>query len=261
MKLASDRKGSSHENSPDWLGRPAAAVENAGGRAPFVLTCDHASNWVPPVLQSLGLPPEELARHIAWDPGALEVARRLARLLDAPLVYATVSRLVLDVNRDPAHAGSIVTKSEDTLIHGNRELSDQERSRRIRDIYEPYHRELSQVVGWQRGRHAMPQLVAIHSFTPIYRGQARPWHVGVLSSEDRRLAHPLIELLRSGGDLTVGDNQPYAPTDGVYHTLSRHSAAGNLRSVMLELRADLVGEPRAQDSWAEKLREMLETIH
>jgi predicted N-formylglutamate amidohydrolase len=209
----------------------------------------------------LGLPSDELARHIAWDPGALEVARRLARLLDAPLVYATVSRLVLDVNRDPAHAGSMVTSSEDTLIPGNRELSEPERSRRIHDIYEPYHRELSEVVARQCQRQATPQLVAIHSFTPIYRGQARPWHVGVLSSEDRRLAHPLIELLRSGGDLTVGDNQPYAPTDGVYHTLSRHSAGGNLRSVMLELRADLIGEPGSQDSWAEKLREWLEAIH
>src|SRR5262249_52965772 len=98
----------------DWLGREAVAVDNPGGRGPFVLVCDHASNWVPPSLKGLGLPPGELERHIAWDPGALELARVLSNLLDAPLVHATVSRLVLDVNRDPTHPGSVVMRSEDT---------------------------------------------------------------------------------------------------------------------------------------------------
>ena len=95
------------------------AVDNPEGRGPFVLVCDHASNWVPTSLKGLGLPDSELERHIAWDPGALELARRLSDLLDAPLVHATVSRLVLDVNRDPSHRGSIVTRSEDTEVPGN----------------------------------------------------------------------------------------------------------------------------------------------
>jgi predicted N-formylglutamate amidohydrolase len=243
--------------SPAWLGRPAAAVFNPGGGGPFVFACDHASNWVPPALDSLGLPPQELDRHIAWDLGALEVAQRLARLMDAPLIHATVSRLVLDVNRDPVHPGSVVTLSENTLIPGNRELSTQERARRVRDIYEPFHRLLGDVVSEQVTRHAGLQLVSIHSFTPIYHGEQRPWHVGVLSGQDRRLAQPLLELLRASGDLNVGDNQPYAPSDGVYHTLGRHSAPLNLRSVLLELRSDLISGAESQDRWAQRLCEAL----
>jgi predicted N-formylglutamate amidohydrolase len=242
-----------------WLGREAVAVVNPDGRGPFVLVCDHASNWVPPSLKNLGLPPGELARHIAWDPGALELAQRLSGLLDAPLVHATVSRLVLDVNRDPSHHGSVVTVSEDTLIPGNHELSVEERSRRVRSIYEPYHQALGSVIERCTARCAAPQVVSIHSFTPVYRKERRPWHIGVLSGDDRRLSQPLLELLRAGGEFHVGDNQPYAPTDGVYHTLDRHCAARKLRSVLLELQADMIGDDESRDQWAARLSRALRT--
>jgi predicted N-formylglutamate amidohydrolase len=221
--------------------------------------CDHASNWVPPSLKNLGLPPGELDHHIAWDPGALELAQRLSGLLDAPLVHATVSRLVLDVNRDPSHHGSVVTVSEDTLIPGNHELSVEERSRRVRSIYEPYHQALGSVIERCTARCAAPQVVSIHSFTPVYRKERRPWHIGVLSGDDRRLSQPLLELLRAGGEFHVGDNQPYAPTDGVYHTLDRHCAARKLRSVLLELRADMIGDDESRDQWAARLSRALRT--
>jgi predicted N-formylglutamate amidohydrolase len=216
---------------------------------------------VPAAIGDLGLPAEQLERHIAWDPGALEVARRLASLLDAPLVHATISRLVLDVNRDPAHPGSVVTISEDTIIPGNHHLAPQERARRVREIYEPYHQALGEVVASQVIRHGAPEVVSIHSFTPIYRGQQRPWHIGVLSDHDRRMADPLLHFLGSDRELCVGDNQPYSAGDGVYHTLSRHCAARNLRSVMVELRADLIADAQSQARWAEKLGRALQAIH
>jgi predicted N-formylglutamate amidohydrolase len=244
-----------------WLGREAVAVVNPDGRGPFVLVCDHASNWVPPPLQGLGLHPGDLERHIAWDPGALEVARRLSDLLDAPLVHATVSRLVLDVNREPTHHGSIVTISEDTDIPGNRELSVEERSRRVRFIYEPYHQALANMIERCAARNAALRVVSIHSFTPVYRKERRPWHIGVLSGDDRRLSQPLLELLRASGELHVGDNQPYAPTDGVYHTLDRHACARKLRSVLLELRADLISDDESRNQWALRLKRSLEVIH
>jgi len=240
-----------------WPGREAVAVVNPDGQGPFVLVCDHASNWVPLSLGGLGLPPAQLDRHIAWDPGALELARRLADLLDAPLVHATVSRLVLDVNRDPAHDGSIVTSSEDTVIPGNLQLSAQERSQRIRSIYAPYHQALASVIERSAARNAALCVVAIHSFTPVYRQVRRRWHIGVLSAEDRRLSQPLLELLRAGGELDVGDNEPYAPTDGVYHTLEKHCAERRLRSVMLELRADLIGDDESRSVWALRLSRAL----
>jgi predicted N-formylglutamate amidohydrolase len=239
-----------------WLGREAVAVVNPDGRGPFVLVCDHASNWVPLSLNGLGLPSGELERHIAWDPGALELARLLSGLLDAPLVHATVSRLVLDVNRDPTHHGSVVTTSEDTVIPGNRELSMEERSRRVQSIYEPYHQALARVIERCVNAEGV-RVVSIHSFTPVYRKERRPWHIGVLSGDDRRLAQPLLELLRASGDLHVGDNQPYAPTDGVYHTLDRHTCARKLRSVLLELRADLIGDDKSRNQWALRLSRAL----
>ena len=244
-----------------WLGREAVAVVNPDGRGPFVLVCDHASNWVPPSLKGLGLPSGELDRHIAWDPGALELARQLSGLLDSPLVHATVSRLVLDVNRDPAHKSSIVTISEDTVIPGNEELSVQERAQRVRCIYEPYHEALATVIERCVARHAAPRIVSIHSFTPVYRQERRPWHIGVLSGDDRRLSQPLLELLRAGGEFHVGDNQPYAPTDGVYHTLERHCSPRMLRSVLLELRSDQIGDEKSCSQWALRLCQRLEAIH
>lgn len=244
-----------------WLGREAVAVVNPDGRGPFVLVCDHASNWVPPSLGGLGLPPTQLDRHIAWDPGALEVARLLSGLLDAPLVHATVSRLVLDVNRDPTHHGSIVTLSEDTVIPGNHELSVEERWRRVQSIYEPYHQALANVIERCVARNDAPRVVSIHSFTPVYRNERRPWHIGVLSADDRRLAQPLLELLRAGAEFHVGDNQPYAPTDGVYHTLDKHTCARKLRSVLLELRADLIADDKSRNQWALRLSRALKAIH
>jgi predicted N-formylglutamate amidohydrolase len=245
----------------NWLGREAVAVVNPEGRGAFVLVCDHASNWVPPSLSQLGLPAAELDRHIAWDPGALDLARRMSGLLDAPLVHARVSRLVLDVNREPTHHGSIVTVSEDTVIPGNSDLSVQERVRRTQSIYEPYHQVLAGVIESCVARNAAPTVVAIHSFTPVYRKERRPWHIGVLSADDHRVSQPLLELLRAGGEFHVGDNQPYAPTDGVYHTLERHCAGRKLRSVMLEARADMIGDDESRAQWALRLSRALQAIH
>ncbi len=242
------------------LDREPVALENAQGRGSVVIVCDHASNWVPPVLEGLGLPAAELERHIAWDPGALPLARKLAQRLDAPLVHATVSRLVLDVNRDPEHAGSIVTISEDTEIPGNRALPTQERLHRVRCIYEPYHERLTRVIDAQAARHPDLAVVSVHSFTPVYRGLARPWHMGVLSADDRQIADPLLTVLRAEPDLNVGDNQPYGPGDGVYHTLDRHCGARKVRSVLIEVRADLISEIEAQDRWAQRLAQALAAV-
>jgi predicted N-formylglutamate amidohydrolase len=244
-----------------WLDREAVAVDNPDGRGSFVLVCDHASNWVPPSLKGLGLPPGELERHIAWDPGALELARRMSDLLDAPLVHATVSRLVLDVNRDPTHHGSVVTSSEDTTIPGNHAIPEEDRSRRVRAIYEPYHRVLDGVIERSVAHNPALQIISVHSFTPVYRKEQRPWHIGVLSGNDKRLSQPLLELLRAAGEFCVGDNQPYAPTDGVYHTLDRHCASRNLRSVLLELRSDTISNEEGCGQWASRLGLALQAIH
>jgi predicted N-formylglutamate amidohydrolase len=149
----------------------------------------------------------------------------------------------------------------DTVIPGNHALSAEERSRRVRAIYEPYHQALANVIERSVAHNAALRVVSIHSFTPVYRKERRPWHIGVLSGDDRRLSQPLLELLRASGELNVGDNQPYAPTDGVYHTLDRHTCARKLRSVLLELRADLIADDESCNQWALRLSETLLAIH
>lgn len=242
------------------------AVDNGEGAGPFVLVCDHASCFVPAEYAGLGLADADRERHIGWDIGALGLSRALSRRLDAPLVHATLSRLLLDVNRSPDAHDAIVASSEDIVIPGNRALSADERERRRHWIYEPYHAALDAVVAARcAGGHAVA-VIAVHSFTPVYRGVARPWRVGVLSQRDRRMADALLDALRAdptlrvadaADDDAIGDNQPYAPTDGVYHTLERHAEARGLPCAMLEIRNDLIRDGPGQEAWADRLAPLL----
>jgi predicted N-formylglutamate amidohydrolase len=231
---------------------------NPAGRGRVVLVCEHASSLVPRELNDLGLPRAEIERHIGWDIGALGLAMECARLLDAPLVYARYSRLVLDVNRPVDAPDSIVEKSEDTPIPGNRDLDPAERQRRRKTIYEPFHAALAQVIASRRAADADLAVVNIHSFTPVYRGVARPWQIGVLSDSDRRLADGLLRELRREPGLVVGDNQPYSPRDRVYHTLDRHAQSQGLPSAMIEVRNDGLGSRAGQQAWAQRLCRVLD---
>jgi predicted N-formylglutamate amidohydrolase len=230
----------------------AVAVENAGGGGRFVILCDHASNRFPPEFGSLGLSAVDRAAHIAWDPGALGVARVLARQLDAPLVRATISRLVIDCNR-PLDAPDLAAEtSETTAIPGNAHLSETERHRRIAMVHEPYHRVIDQLVGARLAADRETALLAIHSFTPVYRGVARPWQVGVIFDRDRTLADPLIAALEAE-NLKVGVNEPYSPADRVYYTLTRHAESRGLSSAMIEIRNDLIRSAGEQAAWAKRI--------
>ena len=222
-----------------------------------MILCDHASNRVPEAFQSFGFAEEALQTHIAWDPGALAVARLLSAKLDAPLFWPDASRLIIDCNRAPDASSLIVTESEGRPVPANRVLSEHERSRRLDHIHAPYHDaidtcfERRMADGWQTA------LVAIHSFTPIYFGKARPWQIGILFDDDRRLADLLIGGLKADPALTVGINQPYSPADGVYYTLARHAQPHDLPSAMIEIRNDEISGEAGQRSWAERLANIL----
>jgi predicted N-formylglutamate amidohydrolase len=171
--------------------------------------------------------------------------------LAAPLVYPDASRLLIDCNRPPTAPDSMPVLSEDTPIPGNRDLAEELRARRIRDIYDAYHAAIEAVI--EARTPAPTALVAVHSFTPVYRGRSRPWHVGLVVAEDRRLADPLFAALRADAALVVGENQPYAPTDGVYHTLERHAGGRGIPAVMIEIRNDQIATPETQEAWASRL--------
>lgn len=240
----------------DGIDPHAAAIENADGRGSIVVLCDHASNRLPPRYGMLGLSSADLERHIAWDPGALGVARALARRLDSVLAFSTVSRLVIDCNRDPSAIDSITTIGETTPIPGNSAVDEQERARRVRDAYEPFHAAASSAIERAASRGPVA-VVSVHSFTPVFKGVARPWHVGILFDRDERLARPLLAQLSCEKGLVVGANEPYSPKDRVYHTLDRHAQRRGLPSVMIEIRNDLIETTDAQDAWGARLAEAL----
>nr|MCU0907315.1 N-formylglutamate amidohydrolase [Paracoccaceae bacterium] len=176
----------------------------------WLVTCDHASNRVPPDVCNgdLGVPPDDMARHIAWDVGAAGVTRGLAALLDAPAVLSTVSRLVIDPNRGEDDPTLVMKLYDGTIVPGNRHADGAEVERRLTLFHRPYHAALARLAA----RRADTVICAIHSFTPCLRGRPpRPWQVGVLYSHlDDRLAKPLIARLRAEPDLCVGDNEPYS---------------------------------------------------
>jgi predicted N-formylglutamate amidohydrolase len=237
---------------------PAPVVAtNEAGPSVFFLTCDHGGRAFPRRLGNLGLAEPERLRHIAWDIGIAEVARRLSGLLDAPLVAQNYSRLVIDCNRDPAVPSSIAELSEDTPIPGNVGLTQAERQARQDTIFRPYHDRIAAALDRREAAGQVTALVALHSFTPVFKGVSRPWQIGVLFNRDERLARPLIDLLRADGDLVMGENEPYRVTDLTDYTVPVHAERRLLPYVELEIRQDLITEPAGQQEWALRLARLL----
>jgi predicted N-formylglutamate amidohydrolase len=233
------------------------ALANEAGRSVFFLACDHGGRAFPRRLGRLGLADPDTLRHIAWDIGIAEVGRRLSAQLDAALIVQAYSRLVVDCNRDPSVPGSIPEISEDTEIPGNRNLTEAERAARRNAIFHPYQDRIAALLDGRGAEGRASVLVALHSFTPVFRGVSRPWHVGVLFNRDARLAHPLLDRLRAEGDLVVGENEPYRVTDLSDYTVPVHGERRGLPHVEIEIRQDLIAEPAGQATWAERLARLL----
>lgn len=237
--------------------RDPVVSENAGGTGPFVIVCDHASRRVPREYGTLGLDAVALQAHIAWDPGALGVARHVSQQLDAPLLWPDVSRLVIDCNRDPAAPDLIVTEPDGTPVPGNAHLQRTDRDRRLAGIHAPYHAAIEALLAKRHDAGLTTALIAIHSFTPVWKGRPRPWQIGVVFGDDRRLADELLEGLRTDPSLTVGINQPYSPADRVYYTVERHATPRGLPAVMIEIRNDVIADEPGQRQWADRLSRIL----
>lgn len=229
---------------------PAATVHNEGGQSPFLIVADHAGNLIPPSLDRLGLSKHECARHIAWDIGVASVSRYLADALDATLVQQNYSRLVIDCNRPLGSETSIPEISERTPIPGNVALSADRRALRAREIFKPYHDRIEAELTRRQQAGKEPALIAMHSFTPVFMGNARPWHAGVLYNRDRRLAGILLELMKGEDGLCVGDNEPYSVSDLTDYTIPVHGEGRGLLHVEVEIRQDLIGDASGQRAWA-----------
>jgi len=226
-------------------------------RSPFLITCDHAGKRLPRALGTLGLPESELSRHIAWDLGAAAVARLLARELGAFAILQTYSRLVIDCNRPLDVPSSIPVISEHTVIPGNQDLSAEQRAERARAIFHPYH-DLIVSEFARRAQAGQPSvLVAMHSFTPSFKGVARPWHTGMLYNRDVRLARALRDLLRQDSELVVGDNEPYFVSDLSDYGVVVYGEGRGIPHVEIEIRQDLLADEAGQAAWAKRFARLL----
>jgi predicted N-formylglutamate amidohydrolase len=226
----------------------SAAEIVEGGARDLLLLCDHASNAVPEDID-LGIDPALLDKHIAIDIGAAAVTRVLAAKLDAPAILATVSRLVIDLHREPDHIGLIPHRSDGHLIPGNETV---DKPARIARFHAPYHRILRARIRAQRPR----LILSIHSFTPCleHGGSDRPWQVGVLYNRDVRAAHPTVRFFEDRGFVT-GDNEPYSGRL-LNATLNRHAEGQGIPSVAIEIRNDLIRDAEGVERWAGALADL-----
>jgi len=224
----------------------------------WLITCDHATNRVPEWVGggSLGIAPEDMARHIAYDVGAAGVARHLGEAMGATVIGSDFSRLVIDPNRGEDDPTLLMRLYDGTVIPANRDADAAERERRLTALHRPYHAAIEALAGTRPDR----AICAIHSFTPQLRGRmARPWEVAVLYSLDDQILSPLlIERCRSHGWVT-GDNQPY-----IGHlagdSIDRHALSKGRPNVLIEVRNDLIRDDAGQKLWAGRLAMVLDGL-
>ena len=230
---------------------------NEGGRSPLLLIADHAGNSIPRALGDLGVSDSERARHIGWDIGIAGVSRRLADALDAVLIQQNYSRLVIDCNRPPGVPSSMPDVSETTPVPGNVALSDSDKAARVNEIFQPYHDRIKAELD-RRVQNGQPvALIAMHSFTPVYKDEIRPWHIGLLYNRDARLSQRLLALLQKEPGLVAGDQEPYQVDDMHDYAVPVHGEQRGLHHACIEIRQDLIADDSGQEKWATLLARLL----
>lgn len=232
---------------------PPFEIVRPRARSRVVLTCDHASNRIPASLGRLGVPSEQLATHIGWDIGAAQVARRMSERLDATLVLAGWSRLVVDCNRPPHVESAMPRVSGGVPIPGNEPLDDAARAARVEAIHAPYHAAIARQLDARAEAGLRPVLLSIHSFTPELLGQKRPWPIALLYGRDARLAHAFRDALGRDPTLHVGDNEPYRVSDESDFTIPVHGERRGILHTAFEIRQDGIEREEGAHAWGERL--------
>ena len=225
----------------------------------LVILVDHASNRIPAEYDNLGLPQAELERHIAFDIGAGPLGRALAERFRAPALLTCFSRLLIDPNRGEDDPTLIMRLSDGAVVPGNARLDAAEAERRVRRFYRPYHDAIADLLSSIAAGERAPVILSIHSYTPVWKGNQRPWHAGVLWDCDPRLALPLLTALQAEPGLRVGDNEPYSgalKNDTMY----RHGSMRGFAHALLDVRNDLIATPAGVLEWADRLEPILRDI-
>lgn len=237
----------------------AYEIMAGGGDSPLILLCDHASNRIPADYGDLGVPAAQFSRHIAYDIGVRDLTLGLSAGLGATAVLSCFSRLLIDPNRGPDDPTLIMRLSDGAVVPGNREVDEAERQRRIARFHAPYHAAIAGEIARVKARGQIPFLVSLHSFTPVWRGWPRPWHVGILWDRDEAVARAMIDGFLAQGDLVVGDNEPYhGALEG--DTLNTHGTKPGLPHALIEVRQDLVSDKTGVDEWTGRVARVIEPI-
>ncbi len=235
----------------------AVEVINRDGAGDVLLLCEHASSFVPPEYDNLGLDTQAQQGHAAWDIGARSVGMHLSRVLDAPFVSGCMSRLIYDCNRPPEVPSAIPDKSELIDIPGNRGLTPEMRAARVEQVYQPFCRMVEDVIAERRAQGRDFVLVTMHSFTPVYFGQVRATEIGILSDVDTRLADAMQAQASLLPHRCIERNQPYGPEDGVTHSLKQFGLAHDAPNVMIEIRNDLISDAAGEQVIAREVAQLL----
>jgi len=187
----------------------SSSVNKATSLSKIIILCDHASNYIPKTYKNLGLKLSDVNKHIGWDIGALKVAKKISKNINCSLIHSCFSRLLIDCNRSLKSQGAFVKKSEDITIPGNKNVSKKEKLLRAKKYYSPYHDQINKIIKKKLNDKIVPILVSIHSFTPIYFGKSRPWHIGLLQRKDQRLSSIFTKEIKKNKKIVLGINQPY----------------------------------------------------
>lgn len=237
-----------------------APFERIHGASHWLVTCEHAGHAVPARLGDLGLAPEELTRHIGWDPGAAALARALAERLEATALLQPYSRLVIDCNR-PRHAPDLCAPvSDGTVVPANAALGDQDRQERWDAIHQPFHTAVRAELETGRVR----AFVSVHTYDPQRRcdPQPRPWPLGLLWRQDNPLVDHVAARLRDVAMVQpLGLQLPYAVGDGHDYALPMHPEPRRMPHVLFEVRNDKLRSPDQVQVWADLLAASLTAFH
>jgi predicted N-formylglutamate amidohydrolase len=233
---------------------------NLDGDKRFLIICDHASNVIPPDLGTLGLQPAQLSQHIAYDLGAADIARGLATRLDCPAILSGFSRLVIDPNRGLDDPTLVMKLSDGEIIQGNADVDVYRNKRAFQDrvdrFYQPYHDAIAAALDRATASGVNPIILSVHSFTPVWKGEERPWHGAILWDQDDRLRNHMMRYFSALPDIIFGDNEPYSgrlKNDCLY----RHATSRGLAHGIIEIRQDLATCGQSQLIWIDYLTDIL----
>lgn len=239
---------------------PPYMTYNEHGKAPVLLVADHASPFFPASLNQLGLADWVLEEHVAWDIGVDELVRFLADELDAPVVMAGFSRLIVDPNRRPDDPGAIPEISDGIAIPGNQDLSERQKAQRIQSFFKPYHDAIAARLDRFLENGVVPAMIAVHTCSPVFDRVVRPWHIGVMWDKDPRIPLPVIRHFEKNEQVCIGDNEPYSGRHPHDFTIDFHAEAAGLPHIGFEVRQDLVREKDGARAWAAVLASALRPV-